>query len=459
MDELKLELQNRAISRAAVGMSTTAQVAAVASALCWPVGLWVGGWLGVAVLASAAVLLMGGTVAAIDEEIKAIEGGDKDKIKGWLTVDDLAEAMERHGLGGTPESPKLQGTSGQAPTESRSSSDPTQTAPIAGSEASSPAGALPRGVLALRPETHLKLLAPSRGGKTNTLLHLLKDAKRVTYVTLKDSDRVPQHWRGYRLRPFNIHRDVAAVVREVQTTVGAILDGTDQGEHWLVVDEALAITDLLQASVEDDDDRMVAKEFTSLLKLHLATGAAQGARLALMSQTQNGTDIKGISAASLQNLWTVICGSEKCAEGLSHMAAWYQKHVGGLSSKQVVELRALKTGFWQVASLKGEPRLCGFPQFSGDLKPCGVPGAPAEPESAQAESAVKPLQERILDYLKGHGEARTAREIRNACTRPSDQPRASTDQVRDCLCLMISEGLICRWQETNTERYQITGTV
>jgi hypothetical protein len=57
MDELKLELQNRAISRAAVGMSTTAQVAAVASVPC--VGRWgygFGGWLGVAALASAAVL-------------------------------------------------------------------------------------------------------------------------------------------------------------------------------------------------------------------------------------------------------------------------------------------------------------------------------------------------------------------------------------------------------------------
>jgi hypothetical protein len=116
MDELKLELQNRAISRAAVGMSTTAQVAAVASALCWPVGLWVGGWLGVAALASAAVLVMGGTVAAIDEEIKAIEGGDKDKIKGWLTGDDLAEAMERHGLGGNAGVPK-------APGHQRSGSD------------------------------------------------------------------------------------------------------------------------------------------------------------------------------------------------------------------------------------------------------------------------------------------------------------------------------------------------
>jgi hypothetical protein len=115
MDELKLELQNRAISRAAVGMSTTAQVAAVASALCWPVGLWVGGWLGVAALASAAVLVMGGTVAAIDEEIKAIEAGDKDQDQGLADGRDLTEAMERHGLQGMPESPKLQGTSNPNP--------------------------------------------------------------------------------------------------------------------------------------------------------------------------------------------------------------------------------------------------------------------------------------------------------------------------------------------------------
>jgi hypothetical protein len=137
MDELKLELQNRAISRAAVGMSTTAQVAAVASALCWPVGLWVGGWLGVAALASAAVLVMGGTVAAIDEEIKAIEGGDKRKLKAWLTEDDLTDAMTRHGLGGTPEPPKMAGTSSPNP----SPSTETQTAPTAAPESAAGAPA------------------------------------------------------------------------------------------------------------------------------------------------------------------------------------------------------------------------------------------------------------------------------------------------------------------------------
>jgi hypothetical protein len=454
MDELKLELQNQAISRAAVGMSTTAQVAAVASALCWPIGLWVGGWLGVAALASAAVLVMGGTVAAIDEEIKAIESGDKTKIKAWLTEGDLTDAMERHGLQGTPDSPKLTGTSNPNP----SPSTETATAPTAAPEP--PAGALPRGVLALRPETHLKLLAPSRGGKTNTLLHLLKDAKRVTYITLKDSDRVPQHWQGYRLRPFNIHRDVAAVLSEVQRTVGAILDGTDRGEHWLVIDEALAITDLLQASPEDDDDKAIAREFSSLIKLHLATGAAQGARLALMSQTQNGTDIKGISAASLQNLWTVVCGSERCAEGLRHLAPWYQKHVGGLTGEQVTELRSLTSGFYQLASVKGKATLCAFPQFTGDLKPCVVPSSRVivTPSPAEATTESKDLTARILEYLTGHGEAKTAREIRNACTRSTDDPRASTEEVRDILNGMAAVGDIYRWEDGSTERYQITGT-
>jgi hypothetical protein len=88
-------------------------------------GLWVGGWLGVAALASAAVLVMGGTVAAIDEEIKAIEGGDKDKIKGWLTGDDLAEAMERHGLGGNAGFPKAPGHQQSEPVRMRQDSDGT----------------------------------------------------------------------------------------------------------------------------------------------------------------------------------------------------------------------------------------------------------------------------------------------------------------------------------------------
>lgn len=169
MEEVKLELQNRAISRAALGMSTTAQIAAVASCLCWPVGLWVGGWLGVAALASTAALIMGGTVAAMDGEIKALEAGDKARLKHWLTPDDLEAVSRRHGLGGNAPSPKLQGTS----TPNPSPSDRTQTAPTAVSD--SPAGA-PVDITALIPK-HLDapvvaVVGPQGVGKS-TFLHWL----------------------------------------------------------------------------------------------------------------------------------------------------------------------------------------------------------------------------------------------------------------------------------------------
>jgi hypothetical protein len=105
-----------------------------------------------------------------------------------------------------------------------------------------------------------------------------------------------------------------------------------------------------------------------------------------------------------------------------------------------------------------------LPEFEGELKPlikCPAffeGSTPTAPSMATEPTEPKPLGVRILDYLKGHGEAKTAREIRGACTRSSDTPRASVDEVRDVLALMISEGQISRWADGSTERYQVTGT-
>lgn len=328
--------------------------------------------------------------------------------------------------------------------------------------------ALPRGVLSLRPETHLKLLAPSRGGKTNTLLHLLKDAQQVTYLTLKDSDRVPKHWKGYRLRPYNIHTDVAAVLSEVQPLIAAILDGRSRETHWMVLDEALAVTDLLESQSETDDDKRVTKQFSSLIKLLLATGAAQGAMLALMSQTQNGSDIKGISAASLQNLWTVICGSERCADGFSHMPTWYTKHVDSLTGPQISELKKLNGGFYQLAAVKGEPLLCSFPQFEGDLKPCVVPGRmaypqPPEPtygavpqtdqqrlENAYQQQAGESVEDKVIAYLQKQDEFIPAYEIKKN-VRPLKE--GSLEETKALLNRMVEEGMIDVIMEGSTEKY------
>jgi hypothetical protein len=334
--------------------------------------------------------------------------------------------------------------------------------------------ALTRGVLALRPETHLKLLAPSRGGKTNTLLHLLKDAGQVTYLTLKDSDRVPGHWKGYRLRPYNIHADVAAVLSEVQPLIAAILDGRSRETHWLVLDEALAVTDLLESQAETDEDKRVTKQFSSLIKLLLATGAAQGAMLALMSQTQNGSDIKGISAASLQNLWTVICGSERCADGFSHMPAWYSKHVDSLTGPQISELKKLDRGFYQLAAVRGEPLLCSFPQFEGDLKPCIVPGRMAYPnateptygavpqtdqqrlENAYQQSAGESVEDKVIAYLQKQDGFVPAWQIKSGV---AELKNLTADEAKAVLNRMVDEGMIESRMEKGSLTYAATGTV
>ncbi|HEY9879619.1 MAG TPA: hypothetical protein V6D29_14270 [Leptolyngbyaceae cyanobacterium] len=327
--------------------------------------------------------------------------------------------------------------------------------------------AINRGILQLKPETHLKLLAPSRGGKTNTLLHLLKDASRVTYITLKVKDEIPQHWRGYLLCPATIHSDIEFVMSQVKPIVNALLRGEETEPHWFVVDEALAITDLLESQAETKEEQKLTQQFSSLIKLHLATGAGSGAMLALMSQTQNGSDIKGISAASLQNLWTVICGSERCADGFTHMAGWYTKHVDSLTGQQVAELRKLDNGFYQLASVKSEPLLCDFPKFEGNLKRCSTPSRIASngPETTYGvrpqtdkqrlenvfqQASSESVEDKVITYLEKQSEFVPAWQIRRDVRLLKE---TALEEVKALLSRMVEESMIGMILEGSTEKY------
>jgi hypothetical protein len=85
-------------------------------------------------------------------------------------------------------------------------------------------------------------------------------------------------------------------------------------------------------------------------------------------------------------------------------------------------------------------------------------GAEIAPPPPATTPQPKDLGDRILEYLQGHGEARTAREIRNACTRSTDDPRASTDDVKALLGDLVRCDYLHRWEDGQTERYQVTGT-
>ena len=102
-----------------------------------------------------------------------------------------------------------------------------------------------------------------------------------------------------------------------------------------------------------------------------------------------------------------------------------------------------------------------LPEFKGKTKPlikCPILDTDTAPQQAHDTTEPNPLETRILDYLQGHGEAKTAREIRNSCTRPTDAPRASTDEIKLLLDSLIYGGHIRRWADTTTDRYQATGT-
>lgn len=428
MEDIKLELKNRAISRAALGMSTTAQIAAVASCLCWPVGLWVGGWLGVAALASTAVVIMGGTVVAMDAEISALEKGDKARLKHWLTEDDLDAVARRHGLGGKGDSPKLQGTSSQNPTQNPSSSDQTVTEPTAAPE--SPAGA-PADITAIIPQhldaPVLAVVGPQGVGKS-TFLYWLYGQIPGAAIALDPHAAKGDHAGlvvvGAGMDYDAIDGAVTQIRALVEERYRARAQGTIKFPKLLVVVEELtnwadkvssakalireALSDFRKANVQ------------LILVAHGKTNALMGGSEGMAALRQSGMLLLDISEKGRGTL--TIPGDQRRSIAVS---------IPLLEGKQI--------------------QRPGLPFRLGDRPIVTPPPADQVPQS-------KDLADRILEYLHRHGEAKTAREIRGACTRSTDDPRATVEEVRDILNTLVSYGSIYRWEDASTERYQITGT-
>jgi len=86
----------------------------------------------------------------------------------------------------------------------------------------------PPPILRLRPESHLMLIAPTRGGKTSALWGLLPDNADVVYVSLKP-DSIPVSWTGYRISPTDASADVNAVLDRVEPLIHAMLSGSATG--------------------------------------------------------------------------------------------------------------------------------------------------------------------------------------------------------------------------------------
>ncbi|MBD2114947.1 MULTISPECIES: hypothetical protein [Cyanophyceae] len=309
---------------------------------------------------------------------------------------------------------------------------------------------------------HFLLLAGSREGKSNALRCLLDGHARVNYVSTKATDQVPAHWEGYVLwgTPDEKGKQLQWLLAQWGAKLAAHAEGTDTEPEWFVFDEAIQIrTYAKRSKVKGLADALAG------LQIEIATqGAAIAAYGVLLAQTKNAGPL-GIDLDLLQQNFRMVLP----LKSRRRLALSVIEKMGGLrlTTEQREEILSNPNRYLQLWLGEDEDIYHDvLPEFQGKLKPlikCPLgdgTSAPQQPQRQPQETTEpKPLGLRILDYLKGHGEAKTAREIRGACTRSTDSPRASVDEVRDILVLMISEGQITRYEDGSTERYQVTGTI
>jgi len=449
---LRLQVTNRAISNVHTRLGLSGQISAALVALCYPVGIIVAGPIGLWAMILLAAAVAGGSLAAIRQESSAIADGDVTKARQYLSSEELSEfnhaatqiqaASEKKAVGATA---ATQESGSNVQTEPGSKS--ADVAPV------------PFAPIKLDPDCpHFLLLAGSREGKSNALRCLLDGHARVNYVSTKATDQVPSHWEGYVIGGTSQEKgkQLQWLLTHWEAKLAAHAEGTDTEPEWFIFDEAIQIqTYAKRSKVKGLADAIAG------LQVEIATqGAAIAAFGVLLAQTKNAGPM-GIDLDLLQqNFRMVIPLKSKRRLALSVI-----EKMGGLrlTLEQREDILSNPNRYLQLWLGEDEDIYHDvLPEFQGELKPllkCPIADADTAPQQAQETTEPKPLGVRILDYLKGHGEAKTAREIRGACTRSTDSPRASVDEVRDILALMISEGQITRWEDGSTERYQVTGTV
>ncbi|MBD2115029.1 hypothetical protein, partial [Nodosilinea sp. FACHB-141] len=365
-----------------------------------------------------------------------------------LRLSDEAETLAKSlGLLGKPKAPQLPPKPSEAATPGPSSES-----------TSADAVPVPFAPIQLDPDCpHFLLLAGSREGKSNALRCLLDGHARVNYVSTKATDQVPAHWEGYVLwgTPEEKGKQLQWLLAHWGAKLAAHAEGTDTEPEWFVFDEAIQIrTYAKRSKVKGLADALAG------LQVEIATqGAAIAAYGVLLAQTKNAGPL-GIDLDLLQQNFRMVLP----LKSKRRLALSVIEKMGGLrlTLEQREDILSHPNRYLQLWLGEDEDIYHDvLPEFQGTLKPlikCPIEDGTSASQRPQETTAPKPLGVRILDYLKGHGEAKTAREIRNSCTRPTDNPRASTDEVKDLLGLMISEGQIQRWEDGSTERYQATGT-
>lgn len=459
-DEIVLAMSNRAISRCYSKWMLPAQVGGAACILLWPLGA-VAGTLGIAALLTMGVGSAAAGLNMASRESQRIGAGDADAMTKYLSDDDVTEFTLR-----MASVKKLMGEEAQPSNQippAKQEPQPTTPSTTASSQTGTGihldnAAPVPYAPIKLDADSpHFLLLAGTREGKTNSLRCLLNGHDRVNYVSTKATDLVPSHWDGYVISGSaeSKGQQLQWLLLHWGTKLAAHASGLDTEPEWFVFDEAIQI----QIYAKRSKVRRLAEDLAGL-QVEIATqGAAIGAYGVLLAQTKNAGPL-GIDLDLLQQNFRMVIP----LKNKRRLALAVIEKMGGLrlNSSQRDDILTNPSRYLQLWLGEDEDIYHDvLPEYKGKTKPlveCPTDSSISILPPAPEPTETKTLDVRILDYLAGHGEAKTAREIRGACTRSTDSPRATVDEVRETLYTMLSNGQIKQWQAGNTDRYQVTGT-
>jgi len=448
LDSLRGEAQDVACQTAWDRVMSTSTIVAAGMAVTLPLG-GMAGIVGLAAWGLGAVSVAIGGVIFAWREGQDIYSGDSTAIDRWLPDDDWASLTNRAEQVKQAAEEAIKKPAGAVDTTqaashlSLGSTECLQTETFSGSPEAATTAPVPFAPIQLDPDCpHFLLLAGTREGKTNALRNLLDGHARVNYVSTKATDQVPTHWEGYVIggSAEDMGQQLKWLIAYWSTKLASHAMGTDTEPEWFVFDEAIQ----LQTYAKRSKVKGLADDLSGL-QIEIATqGAAIAAYGVLLAQTKNAGPL-GIDLDLLQqNFRMVIPLKNKRRLALSVI-----EKMGGLRLTQLQREDILSNPSRYLQLWLGEDEDIYhdvLPAFEGELKPlqrCPQEEGEAPPQQTQ-EPEPKMLEVRIVEYLEGQKEPQAAWKIRNACTRPSDDPRATTDEVKDLLCLLADEGQIER---------------
>ena len=432
---LLLAAKNRAVSRCWLSHSSTGQVAAATAGLLWPAGAIVGGTAGVVAVAGFAAAALAGSVLAASRESAAIEtevrGGNYSRLGEYLTpsdLDDLKRKAIALGVAAEPEK-KISPSTGQ-------SLEPGSKTPAP--ESGGAVTTLPRAVVQLdEAAPHLLLVGRTREGKSETLKYLLGSERKVWYVTSKVTDRVPQHWRGYRVGGPQLGGQVDWLLDQWEASLLSHLEGNDTTREWVVIDEAVGILQSLRTK----GHKATSERLRGFLVEAVTAGAAVSSFVGLLSQTGNAGPL-GIAEDLLKNFSVVTCGKRK----KSQMARAFCKLTDlRLTDQQQEEILSLD-GYWQLWE-NGGPCLSQVPLSQVALKEvvaCPTGDGLARPASPSHETLVREILGRASSPLRASEVRKMRRAFKDGMTLP---------QVENLLTGMVRRGILAVTTETPPRYY------